>query len=359
MSDKTKIEWTDATFNFWEGCTKVGPGCDHCYAEARSTRFAGGRSVHWGAGAPRRLTSERNRNNLRRWARKRFCECGECHWRGEFQEAVLANGLRCPGCGARGEFLPARRRVFCSSLSDVFDNEVPQEWRDALFVEMEATPSMDKLVLTKRIGNVRKMVPASWLEPGGWPSHVWIGATIVNQAEADRDVPKLLALPALVLFLSMEPLLGPVDLTRIEVWGGDAEVFPLKGTTNCVDDEGAPAPDIPALSWVIVGGESGAHARPMHPDWARGLRDQCDAAQVPFLFKQWGEWSPPSSLDDLRFLGDKMRAGKAVYMPGDDREPDVRFKRGMEHMLRVAKPVAGRLADGRTWAGVPTVRQPS
>ena len=92
----------------------------------------------------------------------------------------------------------------------------------------------------------------------------------------------------------MEPLLGPVDLTSIDVFGGDAVIFPLKGTTNCVNDEGEPADDVPALDWVIVGGESGPGARPMHPNWARSLRDQCQAADVPFLFKQWGEWIAPS-----------------------------------------------------------------
>ena len=131
----------------------------------------------------------------------------------------------------------------------------------------------------------------AWIEQwlaGNPPPNVWLGATVVNQAEADRDIPKLLDVPARVRFLSMEPLLGPVDLTHIEVFGGDAEIYPLKGTTDCVDEEGAPTADVPALDWVIVGGESGPNARPMHPDWARSLRDQCEAAGVALFVKQMG-----------------------------------------------------------------------
>ena len=179
----------------------------------------------------------------------------------------------------------------------------------------------------------------AWIEQwlaGNPPPNVWIGATIVNQAEADRDIPKLLDVPARVRFLSMEPLLGPVDLTHIEVFGGDAEIFPLKGTTDCVDDEGAPTDDVPALDWVIVGGESGPGARPMSPDWARSLRDQCAAAGVPFLFKQWGEWIP--MLDQA----------EGVPVREMTTTPDGWV------MGHAGKKAAGRLLDGRTWDGFPT-----
>jgi protein gp37 len=179
--------------------------------------------------------------------------------------------------------------VFCASLADVFDNAVDPQWRADLFGLIAQPPNLDWLLLTKRIGNVPAMVS---IIPGHLPANVWLGATIVNQAEADRDIPKLLAVPARVRFLSMEPLLGPVDLAHIEVWGGDAEIYPLKSTADCVDDEGEPAADIPPLDWVIVGGESGPGARSMRPAWARSLRDQCEAAGVPFLFKQWGDWLP-------------------------------------------------------------------
>ncbi len=236
MAENSKIEWTDHTFNPWEGCQKVGPGCDHCYAETRNARFGGGVAGNWGPGAPRRRTSVSNwRKPLR--------------WQADAEAFRAAHGRR--------------QRVFCASLADVFDNAVDPAWRGDLFELIRATPDLDWLLLTKRIGNVANMLPVPFDFERHYPN-VWIGATIVNQAEADRDIPKLLATPAAVRFLSMEPLLGPVDISWTEV---------------CV----------PSLDWVIVGGESGAGARPIHPDWARGLRDQCAAAGVPFLFKQWGE----------------------------------------------------------------------
>ena len=269
MAENTKIEWTDHTFNPWEGCQKVGPGCDHCYAETRNARFAGGTAINWGPGAPRRRTSASNWELPKRWNAQ--------------SDTFMAQHGR-------------RQRVFCASLADVFDNAVDPQWRADLFALIAATPNLDWLILTKRVGNVRGMLAE--LAHGNDPDlslldmmplpNVWIGATITSQPEADRDIPKLLEVPARVRFLSMEPLLGPVDLTSIEVWGGDAEIYPLKGTTDCVDDEGAPADDVPALNWVIVGGESGPSARPMHPDWARSLRDQCQAAGVPFMMKQMG-----------------------------------------------------------------------
>ena len=269
MAENTKIEWTDHTFNPWEGCQKVGPGCDHCYAETRNARFAGGTAINWGPGAPRRRTSASN------WALPE-------RWNAQSDTFMAQHGRR--------------QRVFCASLADVFDNAVDPQWRADLFALIAATPNLDWLLLTKRIGNVRGMLAE--LAHGNDPDlslldmmplpNVWIGATVVNQEEADRDIPKLLAVPARVRFLSMEPLLGPVDLTHIEVFGGDAEIYPLKGTTDCVDEEGEPTADVPALDWVIVGGESGPNARPMHPDWVRSIRDQCAEAGVALFVKQMG-----------------------------------------------------------------------
>lgn len=264
MSENSKIEWTDHTFNPWEGCQKVGPGCDHCYAEARNARFGGGIAPNWGPGAPRRRMSKAN------W-RKPIA------WNAAQAEFFAANGRR--------------QRVFCASLADVFDNEVDQAWRDDLWQLIHATPDLDWLLLTKRIGNAIHMLPG---DPDIYPN-VWLGATIVNQAEADRDIPKLLDVPAAVRFLSMEPLLGAVDLTRV-AWMQTPTNSPLATRTRIdalkgieIYDGGTWAQDCAAIDWVIVGGESGTGARPMHPDWARSLRDQCAAAGVPFLFKQWGE----------------------------------------------------------------------
>ncbi len=327
MSENSKIEWTDHTFNPWEGCQKVGPGCDHCYAETRNARFAGGVAINWGPGAPRRRTSAANWRKPLAWNAN--------------HEAFFAEHGR-------------RQRVFCASLADVFDNAVDLQWREDLFALIRCTPNLDWLLLTKRIGNVPMMVS---IIPGWLPDNVWLGATITSQVEADRDIPKLLEVPARVRFLSMEPLLGPVDLTHIKLKGAS---HPERGQPPVTFDalrgwfggSGDPA----RVDWVIVGGESGPGARPIHPDWARSLRDQCAAAGVPFLFKQWGEWAPPAKLEDLRFLGDLMRAGKAIHVYGNGREPDGHFRKGDDHMLHIGKKSAGRLLDGMQHDGFPPSR---
>ncbi|MBU6486232.1 MAG: DUF5131 family protein [Burkholderiales bacterium] len=267
MSENSKIEWTDHTFNPWEGCQKIGPGCDHCYAEARNARFSGGTPINWGPGAPRRRTSPAN------WRKP-------LQWNAAHAEFFAKHGRR--------------QRVFCASLADVFDNAVDQAWRRDLGALCLATPNLDMLLLTKRIGNAKSMLAEMF--PGGMPDHVWLGATIVNQEEADRDIPKLLATPARVRFLSMEPLLGPVNLRSIP-----ANLPALDGSVgwDWVDslagigispegpDEDEQRP-YPTLDWVIVGGESGHGARPMQPDWAWSLRDQCRGTGVPFFMKQMG-----------------------------------------------------------------------
>ncbi len=296
MAENSAIEWTNHTFNPWIGCTKVGPGCDHCYAEA----LAGSRlGVPWGFGAPRRRTSDANWKQPRRWNRR----------------AAAAS---------------ARERVFCASLADVFDNEVDPAWRADLFRLIRETPQLDWLLVTKRVGNASKMASAV----GGWPANVWLGATIVDQAEADRDVPKLLAISGpRFRFLSMEPLLGPVDLRKVVLPGTQPGQFnALTGDvafTSLVEsgDQVLMGPlQTPALDWIIVGGESGPSARPMHPDWARGIRDQCAATGTPMLFKQWGEnaWTE-------RVEGDPSTL--TAY--------------------RAGKKYAGRLLDGVTHDGLP------
>lgn len=243
MSEQTNIEWCDSTFNPWIGCAKVSPACDDCYA-ARSTP-ARTLNVVWGANEQRRRTSASN------WALP-------LRWNATAAQFQAKHGRR--------------QRVFCASLADVFDNQVPTEWRDDLWRLIEATPNLDWLLLTKRIGNAANMLPVPTDFDRLYP-HVWLGCTICNQAEADRDIPKLLAVPARVRFLSIEPLLGPVDLMRT--------------AKDCSETMG-----LQHIDWVIAGGESGPRARPMSPDWIRKLRDQCSAAGVPFLFKQWGEWIP-------------------------------------------------------------------
>lgn len=353
MAETSEISWTDATFNPWIGCTKVSLGCDHCYAKAdfddRKHR------VIWGAGQARSRTAPANWKKPLQWNKRPYYACIDCAWRGdEPARPNLAGGATldlCPACG--GDIGPARRRVFCASLADVFDNEVDPQWRLDLFKLIAATPNLDWLLLTKRIGNVKAMLPSNTSnEPAAdfaqlWPN-AWLGATIVNQEEADRDIPKLLATPARVRFLSMEPLLGPVDLTRIPVSGHGHHEFDPIITANVLK-RATEYPPLPQVHWVIVGGESGHGARPMHPDWARGLRDQCAAARVPFHFKQWGEWAPRNEWGYHR-IGQQC----AIKLDGapvshDDAPQDV----GGHRFERVGKKAAGRLLDGVTHDAFP------
>lgn len=322
MSANSKIEWTDHTFNPWMGCQKVSPACDHCYAEVNTAVRSLG--VVWGPGAERRRTSA-----------------------GNWQQPVRWN--------AEAARLGIRYRVFCASLADVFDNAVPDQWRSDLFDLIAATPHLDWLLLTKRIGNARSMLNAAasavmgdFVGANAWDMHpwpnVWIGATICNQEEADRDIPKLLAVDAKVRFLSMEPLLGPVTLDTIyntDLGEGQPYLHPLIGRVSDGHGDGC---NVPGIDWVIVGGESGHHARPMNPDWVRSLRDQCQAAGVPFLFKQWGEWLPGSQ---AREVGNQM-----ALVGGCDR--GWKWDNGT-HSWHIGKKAAGRLLDGRTWDDVPGV----
>lgn len=305
MSEQTKIEWADSTFNPWTGCTKISPACDHCYAESWSNR-AGQTVGKWGPGAPRVRTSAANWKHPERWNREPFWQCENCRWRGDDRE--VKKGGHCPGC-AYGVLAPARRRVFCASLADVFDNEVDPAWRAELFALIANTPNLDWLLLTKRIGNVASMIAAPGMQKCGLPPNVWLGATICNQAEADRDIPKLLATPASVRFLSIEPMLGQVDLYAAIPCDHETGIqCPDTGAWECSRCERQTAVEhLEGLDWVICGGESGPHARPMHPDWARSLRDQCADASVPFLFKQWGEWSQYVNEDHYTHCGKENR----------------------------------------------------
>lgn len=305
MSEKTKIEWCDHTFNPWEGCQKVGPGCDHCYAEARNARFSGGTAINWGPSAPRRRTSAANWKLPVKWNRQFELR------QGAWDKFVSSNpGMNDKQLVEAGFVKPKRPRVFCASLADVFDNAVSDDWRADLFDLIAATPNLDWLLLTKRIGNVETMVPYEWTCPKrGWPANVWLGATIVNQEEADRDIAKLLALPAQIRFLSMEPLLGPVNLRSLRI-GNQSILHRLWGLHPDHDQLDALHPALPSrIDWVISGGESGPAARALHPDWERSLRDQCQDAGVPFHFKQWGEWHTKAF---------QMSTGAAVFRKFDD-----------------------------------------
>ena len=288
MAEHSGISWCDATFNPWIGCAKVSPACDHCYAERWAARFG---RVGWGS--PPGRTSAANWREPLAWNAK---------------AVRTGRGLR----------------VFCASLGDVFDNAVPAAWRADLWSLIETTPALTWMLLTKRIGNAQRMLPEAWLDRPR--PNVWLGATVVNQQEADRDTPKLLATPAALRFLSCEPLLGRVDLEEVPV----GMFGPLRPYGGCSVRN-------PRINWVIVGGESGPGARPMHPEWARSIRDQCINAQVPFHFKQWGEWAP-------NCLCGTRDAHRTTRRP----EPG---KMGV--MFRCGRRRAGRELDRKVWAEFP------
>lgn len=287
MAENSAIEWTTHTLNFWLGCTAITPACDNCYARAWAKR----------TGQPEL-------------------------WEGQRRETTLANRYKAHKWNREAEASGERPRVFTNSLADFFDNQVPYTWRREAWHIIDQTPNLDWMILTKRPQNIAKMLPdpetgvPAWGE--GW-RHVWLGTTVEDRQRL-VNIDHLRRVPAAVRFLSIEPLLedlGTLDLTGIHL--------------------------------VIVGGESGKHARPMHPDWARSIRDQCAAAGTAFFFKQWGEW-----------------------LPGDERYPE--YDRSLplrtldngvwrettgedaDYVARYGKKAAGRLLDGVTHDAMPQVR---
>jgi protein gp37 len=228
MSEKTGIAWCDHTFNPWWGCTKVGPGCDGCYAEVWANRFG----TKWGDDQPRRYFGEKHWNDPIKWNRK-------------------------------AEAASVRRRVFCASMADVFDKHADPAVRARLFRLIKETPWLDWLLLTKRIVNAPKMLPEDWGD--GYPN-VWLLATVVTQEEYDRDKDRLLSVPAAVHGLSIEPQVSHIRADDMS--NGERRI-----------------------KWVIVGGEStqGAHrARPFDLEWARDLKGDCRSNGAAFFMKQVG-----------------------------------------------------------------------
>jgi len=242
MAENTSISWTDATFNPVWGCTKVSPGCDNCYAEKQANRFG-----KWWDGNERREFGDKHWNDPVRWNRA-------------------------------AEKAGTRTKVFCSSMSDVFDKDWPDGIRERLWGLIKATPCLDWIIVTKRIGNAQKMLPADWGD--GYPN-VWLLITVVTLHEAERDVPKLLYTPARVRGLSIEPQLGVINLTALYV-GGKTTIDALRGKVHIGDF----SQNIPAIDWVICGAESGPRRRPFNICWARSLREQCKGANVAFFLKQ-------------------------------------------------------------------------
>lgn len=332
MTEVTAIEWCDSTFNPWVGCTKISPACDHCYAEGWAKRSG---QVQWG-NQPRKRTSVHNWNEPRRWQR-RAAEFFQQHGR--------------------------RRRVFCASLADVFDNQVPVDWRDDLWSLIRDTPDLDWLLLTKRPHNIGKMLPVFWdvVKCG-----VWLGTTVEDQHRADQNIPHLLKHDAAVRFLSCEPLLGALDLRR---FGLDVHHHPANQDSPSLRDliraVRVQMQDGLAVDWVIAGGESGPGARPTHPDWVRSLRWQCETAGVPFLFKQWGAYQPSFpqyaseyglSEEDMLCSGRDFPAQGVLYRDGyfyDGVTHQPHAHVGAYWVENVGKKSAGRLLDGVEHNGFP------
>lgn len=281
MAKDSAIEWTDHTFNTHWGCSKVSPGCDNCYAETLAKRLLPHLSL-WDVAGDRRTFGMDHWREPLRWNKK------------------AANDLNA------GELLNARRpRVFCNSMSDVFDNHPDiAAVRERLWGLIRATPHLDWLILTKRIGNAKTMLPWDW-ETGY--SNVWLGISVVNQAEADRDIPKLLSLPARIRFLSCEPLLGPINLTRVVLAANIPVVGPINEqnidkvnfTVNAL--AGAASIKMGRLDWVIVGGESGHGAREMMGWWALQLRVDCRASKIAFFMKQGSQANWPKFKEFAHF----------------------------------------------------------
>lgn len=345
MSDKTKIEWADATWNPVTGCTKVSPGCDHCYIDrAFPFRLSGTKFVKF---------------------------CPRCKGHG----IIDAAHTPCPDCldgtvagnigATTGVWVhpnrldqPLRwkrpRRVFVNSLSDLFHESVSDEYIARVWAVMALAPQHRFMVLTKRHGRMRSLLSSSAFADLMGESieetnagvgdysiqyplpNVWLGVTVEDQKRADLRIPALLNTPAAVRFLSCEPLIGPVELEFIHYFepkcNGCSGIVSPAHEPSCGTEPGAHW----GIDWVICGGESGPDARPMHPGWARSLRDQCQGAGVPFHFKQWGEWAPEDQTPE------------DVIVPGR-----VLFD-GATGCMRLGKKANGRSLDGRTWDGEPS-----
>ncbi len=348
MADRTKIEWADATWNTIGGCTRVDEGCRNCYAEVMAARFNG--PGQWGEGLARIVTSGGKADH--RWTGKVT-----------FRESALTQPLR----------WRKPRYIFVNSTADTFHESVPDEWIDRQFAVMAICPQHIFMLLTKRperaraytsdpglrhriamtIANVADLPPekefAAQMRCNDMPlPNVWIGTSISDQASADLRIPQLLATPAAVRFVSAEPLLGPVEIkwalpdTRsadCPRCGGGCDATDLK-CSSC----NALLPVILGLDLVIVGGESGPGARPMHLDWARRLRDQCVEAGVPLFFKQWGMWLHESAEEAGRWNWDDADARKLLHVWPDGTTS-----------IRLRKIDAGRLLDGREWSEMPGV----
>jgi protein gp37 len=340
MSANTKIEWTDMTWNPLRGCSRVSEGCRNCYAERVAMRFRGPEQPYEGLV---RMTTQGPK------------------WTGDVR--LVPEALHEPFGWAKP------RRVFVNSMSDLFHESVPFEFIASVFAVMSVTSRHTYQVLTKRPARMVEFF--EWVKDGagvfdddrishalpkdipwvpyrenerhggydncgpGFPyENVWLGVSVEDQKAADERIPLLLKVPTAVRWISAEPLLGPIDL---------GPFFWRDMNDNIVSQ----AHRSPTIDWVVVGGESGHGARPMHPDWARSLRDQCERAGVKFLFKQHGEWMP------AKHEGDKVSLTFASADATGPKQPDWFEWPDGQISAKVGKKAAGRLLDGVEHNGFP------
>ena len=345
MADKTKIGWTDASWNPVVGCSKVSPGCDNCYAERMAVRLS--RMECKRAGGTYKYARIVN-NRKRKWTGKTYCD-----------ESALDIPLH----------WKKPRRVFVCSMSDLFHPGVPFEFIASVFGSMFAAPQHTYQILTKRPERLLEFIPylnaylndncyecgdiTCWSEKPN--KNIWLGVTAENQEQADKRIPILLQIPAAVRFVSIEPMLGAVDLglhLKMRKCGGcgyighQTEYNQVIGTKdlafchNCGLHHTYTMVD--GIDWVIVGGESGPGARPMHPDWVRSIRDQCREAGVPFFFKQWGEWLIAKEVQKTENSTLHLWGNRATRISKDT-------------FFRVGKKKAGRLLDGKEYSEYPVM----
>ncbi|MDQ0349773.1 phage Gp37/Gp68 family protein [Ancylobacter vacuolatus] len=364
MADHTGIEWADSTWNPIVGCSIVSPGCTNCYAMKQAARIEAMQPGTHYAGTTQKTKSG-------------------AVWSGKLALApdhILTQPLR----------WSRPRRIFVNSMSDLFHEDAPDAWIDQVFAVMAMAPQHTFMVLTKRSARMRAYVSEvreTWCSrgppmpgaeriqeaaaaltgedwrpetPGEWPlPNVWLGVSTEDQRRADERVPDLLATPAAVRFISAEPLLGPVNLFSLNERRGD------RGTITDWHDSlrglrFGPSEETAKLDLVISGGESGPKARPMHPDWARSLRDQCAAAGTAFFFKQWGEWeaavdrerNDPDWRLDYSFKFADRAPHTWLNLAGGTGFHGERF----HVMRRVGKRAAGRLLDGVMHNDMPEAR---
>ncbi|MGB3026893.1 DUF5131 family protein [Paradevosia shaoguanensis] len=354
MSDRTGIEWTEATWNPLRGCSRVSEGCRHCYAEGIAARFSGAGQPYEGLA---RLVSRPDGKSEARWTGKVVLS----------PASVLTQPLR----------WTRPRLIFVNSMSDLFHEAVPDEWIDQVFAVMAAATCHTFQILTKRpermrsyISNpetvdrvlmrARELDPALWYLD--WPMrNVWLGTSIEDQPTADTRLPYLRRTPAAVRFVSAEPLLGQVDLfaalgLSVHHHPDNRQSTALNALVIGAAGRALQESGGAGIHQIIVGGESGRNARAMHPAWARLLRDQCNAAGIAFFFKQWGEWvdadafgdataRPPLNFADAGHLAERLGVPFEHHSDGST-------------LIRVGKRKAGRLLDGVLHDAMPALFNP-